>query len=84
LYRKIAILVAAPHYIVDLSPYMTQEGVPVCRIGDGENAVVLDLADYARSYEWPVVIAICGHLKARQNYIPASRAVTRLLVLWWK
>ena len=84
LYRKIAILVAAPQYIDDLSPYMTREGIPVCRIGDGENAVVLDLADYARSYEWPVVIAICGHLKAMQNYIPASRAVTRLLVLWWK
>ena len=84
LYRKIAILVAAPQYIDDLSPYMSQEEIPVCRIGDGENAVVLDLADYARSYEWPVVIAICGHLKARQNYIPASWAVTRLLVLWWK
>ena len=84
LYRKIAILVAAPRWIDDLSPYMTQEGIPVCRIGDGENAVVLDYADYARSFEWPVVIAICGHLKAMQNYIPASRAVTRLLVLWWK
>lgn len=84
LYRKIAILVAAPRWIDDLSPYMAQEGIPVCRIGDGENAVVLDYADYARSYEWPVVIAICGHLKAMQNYIPASRAVTRLLVLWWK
>lgn len=84
LYRKIAILVAAPGWIEDLSPYMIQEGIPVCRIGDRENAVVLDYADYARSYEWSVVIAICGHLKAMQNYIPASRAVTRLLVLWWK
>ena len=84
LYRKIAILVAAPRWIDDLSPDMAQEGIPVCRIGDGENAVVLDYADYARSYEWPVVIAICGHLKAMQNYIPASRAVTRLLVLWCK
>ena len=83
-YRKVAILVAAPRWIDDLSPFMTQEGIPVCRIGDGENAVVLDYADYARSYEWPVVIAICGHLKSMQNYIPASRAVTRLLVLWWK
>jgi len=84
LYRKIAILVAAQRWINDLSPYMTQEGIPICRIGDGENAFVLDNADYARSYEWPVVIgliAICGHLRAMQNYIPASRAVTRLLVL---
>ena len=83
-YHKVAILVAAPEWIDDLSPSMTQEGIPVCRIGDGQNAVVLDYADYARSYEWPVVIAICGHLKSMQNYIPASRAVTRLLVLWWK
>ena len=83
-YHKVAILVATPEWIDDLSPSMTQEGIPVCRIGDGENAVVLDYADYARSYEWPVVIAICGHLKSMQNYIPASRAVTRLLVLWWK
>ena len=83
-YHKVAILVATPEWIDDLSPSMTQEGIPVCRIGDGQNAVVLDYADYARSYEWPVVIAICGHLKSMQNYIPASRAVTRLLVLWWK
>ena len=34
--RKIAILVAAPRWIDDLSPYMSQEGIPVCRIGDGE------------------------------------------------
>ena len=83
-YHKVAILVATPEWIDNLSPSMTQEGIPVCRIGDGQNAVVLDYADYARSYEWPVVIAICGHLKSMQNYIPASRAVTRLLVLWWK
>ena len=83
-YHKVAILVATPEWIDDLCPSMTQEGIPVCRIGDGQNAVVLDYADYARSYEWPVVIAICGHLKSMQNYIPASRAVTRLLVLWWK
>ena len=83
-YHKVAILVATPEWIDDLSPSMTQEGIPVCRIGDGQNAVVLDYADYARSYEWPVVIAICGHLKSMKNYIPASRAVTRLLVLWWK
>ena len=83
-YHKVAILVATPEWIDDLSPSMTQERIPVCRIGDGQNAVVLDYADYARSYEWPVVIAICGHLKSMQNYIPASRAVTRLLVLWWK
>ena len=83
-YHKVAILVATPEWIDDLSPSMTQEGIPVCRIGDGQNAVVLDYADYARSYEWPVVIAICSHLKSMKNYIPASRAVTRLLVLWWK
>ena len=83
-YHKVAILVATPEWIDDLSPSMTQERIPVCRIGDGQNAVVLDYADYARSYEWPVVIAICGHLKSMKNYIPASRAVTRLLVLWWK
>ena len=83
-YHKVAILVATPEWIDDLSPSMTQEGIPVCRIGDGENAVVLDYADYARSYEWSVVIAICGHLKSMKNYIPASRTVTRLLVLWWK
>ena len=83
-YHKVAILVATPEWIDDLSPSMTQERIPVCRVGDGQNAVVLDYADYARSYEWPVVIAICGHLKSMKNYIPASRAVTRLLVLWWK
>ncbi|XP_068699228.1 uncharacterized protein [Montipora foliosa] len=83
-YHKIAILVAAPQWIDELVPIMSRDGIPVCRIGDSDDGVVLDNADYARSYEWPVVIAICGHLKAMQNYIPSSRAVTRLVMLWWK
>lgn len=83
-YSKLAVLVAAQKWIDELSPYLERKGIPVCRIGSSENAVVVDYADYARSYEWPVVISVCGHLKSMQNYIPVSRAVTRLLVLWWK
>ena len=79
-YWKVAVLVTNPWWINNLSSCITQEAIPVCRIGDGANAVVLDDADYARSYEWPVVIVICDKLRRRLNYIPASRAVCRLLV----
>ena len=83
-YHKIAILVNAPRYLDTLNHFLARDGVPTCRIGHAENNVVLDLADYARSYEWPIVIAVCGHLKDMKNYIPVSRAVTRLVILWWK
>ena len=83
-YHKIAILVNAPRYMDTLNHFLARDGVPTCPIGDVENKVVLDLADYARSYEWPIVIAVCGHLKDMKNYIPVSRAVTRLVILWWK
>ena len=83
-YHKIAILVAAPRYLGTLREFLSREAIPVCRIGEMENKVVLDMADYARSYEWPIVILVCGHLKDMRNYIPVSRAVTRLVILWWK
>ena len=83
-YRKVAILVTNPKWIDLLSSRMSQEGIPVCRIGDRENAVVLDDAHNSRSYEWPIVIIICDHLKRMWHYVPASRAVTRLLVLSWR
>ena len=83
-YHRIAILVAAPRYLDTLNEFLARDGVPVCRIGEMENKVVLDMADYARSYEWPIVISVCGHLKQMTNYIPVSRAVTRLVILWWK
>ena len=84
LYHKIAILASAPRYIDTINTSLARDGIPTCRIGDTENKVVLDLADYARSYEWPIVITVCGHLKDMKNYIPVSRTVTRLVILWWK
>ena len=83
-YSKLAVLVAAPAWIDGLKPYLEHEKIPVCGIGSTENAVTFDYMQYARSYEWPVVIAICGHLKDMANYIPSSRAMTRLVILWWK
>ena len=82
-YHKVAILVEDSEWIDDFTPFITKEGIPVCRIGDFENAVVLDFKDNARSYEWPVVIVICHSVESIGNYLPESRTVTRLLILTW-
>lgn len=75
---------AFPSVIGDFKRYLQCQGIPVCQIGSTENAVVVDFVEYARSYEWPVVIAVIGNVKSMQNYISYSRAVTRLFTILWK
>ena len=83
-YSKVAVLMAFPSVIGDFKRYLQCQGIPVCQIGSTENAVVVDFVEYARSYEWPVVIAVIGNVKSMQNYISYSRAVTRLFTILWK
>ena len=83
-YSKVAVLVAFPTVIEKLRSHLQCQGIPVCQIGSAKNAVVVDFVEFARSFEWPVVIAVIGNIKSMQNYISYSRAVTRLLTILWK
>ena len=64
-----------------LSSAMARREIPVCDIGDQKNAVALDFASKALSYEWPVVIAISGSPHLSSNYTMFTRAVARLVVI---
>lgn len=64
-----------------LSSALARRGIPVCDIGDQKNAVALDFASKALSYEWPVVIAISGSPHLSSNYTMFTRAVARLVVI---
>ena len=64
-----------------LSSAMARREIPVCDIGDQKNAVALDFASKALSYEWPVVIAISASPHLSSNYTMFTRAVARLVVI---
>lgn len=81
-YNRVAILVPEKRWIDQLSSYLQKEGVPVCSIGEDENAITLDYMVHAQSYEWPVVITISKYEDLTLNIVPLSRAVTRLVVIW--
>lgn len=83
-FRKVAVLMAFSGLISELKQHLQRHGVPVCLIGSTENAVVVDSPENARSYEWPVVIAIIANVKSMQNYISYSHAVSRLVTILWK
>lgn len=89
-YQKVAVLVTP--YLKknnlfskeELLGYMQSERIPFCNLGDDENAVVLDYGNQVYSYEWPVVIAICSKVNDLSNYLMFSRAITRLVVLYFE
>ena len=80
-YNRVAILVPEQRWNEQLSSYLQKEGVPVCSIGEDENAITLDHMVHAQSYEWLVVIAIRDEQDMFDS-VPLSRAVTRLVVIW--
>ena len=79
--NKVAVLVPDKKWIAELSSHLQEKGVSHCRIGDDKGVIVLDLVEHAQSYEWPVVIAICDKDLEGINYLPFSRAVTRLVTV---
>ena len=84
-YSRVAVLVPLKNGLVRmLKECLKGKNIPVCSTEDGtiENAVVVDLAANARSFEWLVVISVCLTLSERvgfyHNYLSFSRAVTKL------
>ena len=68
-------------HLSQLSSAIASREIPVCDIGAQKNAVALDFASKALSYEWPVVIAISGSPHLSSNYTMFTRAVARLVVI---
>ena len=82
-YNRVAILVPGQRWFDQLSSSLQKEGVPVCSIGEDENAIALGHVVHAQSYDWPVVIAIRDKdCTSCLNALPLSRAVTRLVAIW--
>lgn len=81
-HNRVFILVPGQKWIDELSPHLKDERVPVCTIGEDEDAVILDHMVHARSFEWPVVIVISYADFSRIGYVLFSRAVTRLVIIW--
>ena len=84
-YNRVAILVKDQVWYRRLSSYLEKEGIKHCCIGDykdNKDAVVLDLERHAQSYEWLVVIVFARNRRFHDqlDYVPFSRAVTRLVI----
>ena len=80
--KEIAVLVTDDWILEDLSPLCKWLGIPLCAIGEDKDALVLDHGGKSHSFEWPVVIAVCGsesHPELR--YLTFSRAVVKLVVV---
>lgn len=59
--------------------------IPVCKVGSDENAVVIDSVDRIHSYQWPFVIVVSNSNPeySVQNYTMFTRAVTKLVVIYY-
>ena len=63
-YSRVAVLVSLNKELVRILKECLKKKIPVCDLGSTkddriENAVVVDLAENARSFEWQVVISVC-------------------------
>ena len=86
--KEIAVLVAGDGVLKELSrsdlPALL--GIPLCAIGEDKDAIVFDDGGKSHSFEWPVVIAVCGLRKSHPNlcHLTFSRAVVKLVVVIWR
>lgn len=79
--KKIAVLVTDDWILEDLSSLCKWLGIPLCAIGEDKDALVFDHGGKSHSFEWPVVIAVCGSKSEPYlRYLAFSRAVVKLVV----
>ena len=82
--KEIAVLVADDGVLKDLSRSTLPKlfGIPLCAIEKDKDAIVCDHAGKSHSFEWPVVIAVCGSKSTPDLcYLAFSRAVVKLVVV---
>ena len=82
--KEFAVLVTSDSILKDLIPMFEDVKIPWCAVGEDKDALVLDHGRNTHSFEWPVVIAVCG-TESVENYglkfLMFSRAVVKLVVL---
>lgn len=92
--KEVAVLVTNDWMLEDLSAMCKVVGIPLCAVGEAKDALVLDHGSKTHSFEWPVVIAVCGsesdpnirHVYGGEfyfyilRYLMFSRAVVKLVV----
>ena len=81
--KEVAVLVTSDGILKDLVPMLDDVKIPWCAVGEAKDALVLDHGRNTHSFEWPVVIAVCGR-ELVENYglkfLMFSRAVVKLVV----
>ena len=79
--KEIAVLVTDDWILEDLSSLCKLLGIPLCAIGEDKDALVFDHGGKSQSFEWPVVIAVCGsESEPYLRHLAFSRAVVKLVV----
>ena len=82
--KEIAVLVTDDEVLEDLSRSALPKllGIPLCAIGEDKDAIVFDNGGKSQSFEWPVVIVVCGSEPHPDLcYLAFSRAVVKLVVV---
>ena len=83
--KEIAVLVTDDGVLEDLSRSSALPkllGIPLCAIGEDKDAIVFDHGGKSQSFEWPVVIVVCGsETRPALCYLAFSRAVVKLVVV---
>ena len=79
--KEIAVLVTDDWILEDLSSLCKLLGIPLRAIGEDKDALVFDHGGKSQSFEWPVVIAVCGsESEPYLRHLAFSRAVVKLVV----
>ena len=80
--RKIAVLIGLNNNLLtDRIKEEVNKVAPICNIGSTDDAVVVDDAEKARSFEWEVVIGVIEKFTAMSSYVIYFRAITRLVLI---
>lgn len=84
-YNDGAVLVSSAFSHEELFNNLSCSGIPVCKVGSDENAVVIDSVDRIHSYQWPFVIVVSNSNPeySVQNYTMFTRAVVKLVVIYY-
>ncbi|CAH3026361.1 unnamed protein product [Porites evermanni] len=79
--KEIAVLVTDDWILEDLSSLCKLLGIPLCAIEEDKDALVFDHGGKSQSFEWPVVIAVCGsESEPYLRHLAFSRTVVKLVV----
>ena len=82
--KEIAVLVTDDGVLEELSGSALPKllGIPLCAVGEDKYAIVFDDGGKSQSFEWPVVIAVCGR-KSHPDlcHLAFFRAVAKLVVV---